>query len=288
MNKIDFKLTEKIQDWLNTPASQRDIAAGAMMYLQLSRNQALYNSVMRKPEKFYAKLEYELRKFLRIRLDKMTIADVSRMESEITPRVVETIGEETVISTDNEFPEGVTARGKRMDHASLPPEIQELWDSNAGRYRKIVILFNELKTMSGAMPCDRYEKLRMLDELDRTYRANLERYDNFEAVAANSPSGAPADSLRSVFPSDGTGDSCVLSAPAVESAAAADVARKISAARKFISSNKKVLAKMDAQDPMTGKLRAKIQDAVDTVRTLGGGFADRQESELSSLGINLN
>lgn len=288
MNKIDFKLTEKIQDWLNTPASQRDIAAGAMMYLQLSRNQALYNSVMRKPEKFHAKLEYELRKFLRIRLDKMTVADISRMESEITPRVAETIGEETVISSDNELPEAVKARGKRMDHASLPPEIQELWDSNAGRYRKIVILFNELKAMSEAMPCDRYEKLRMLDELDRTYRANLERYDNFEAADADSSSGAPADSIRPVFPSDGTGDSCVLSAPAVESAAAADVARKISAARKFISSNKKVLAKMDAQDPMTGKLRAKIQDAVDTVRSLGGGFADRQESELSSLGINLN
>lgn len=288
MKKLDTEFTSRLQTWLNTPPEKRDIGEGAKMYLQLTRNQALYNTVMRKPDKFHKKLEYELRKLLKIRLDKLTMADVARLESEIMPKAAETVGESMVLSVDDELPEGMTARGKRMDHASLPENIRELWDSNGERYKKIVLLFNELKGMSDSAPCDRYEKLKILAELDRIYRHNLELYDNYVAADADSRSCGSSESLRPDFPSVQAGTPSDSPASTLDSASAADVARKINAARKLISSNKKVLAKMDASDPMLLRVRDKIQEAVDTVRTLGGSFADRQKTELVSLGITLD
>ena len=77
---MDNKLTQQITDWLNTPRERRDIGAGAMMLLRLNNNRFLYANIMRRPEKFADKLEYELRKHLRIRLDNMTMADVVRLK----------------------------------------------------------------------------------------------------------------------------------------------------------------------------------------------------------------
>ncbi|MCM1356524.1 MAG: hypothetical protein NC212_08990 [Staphylococcus sp.] len=285
MTKLDPTLTRKVQEWLNTPADERDIIAGATLYLQLSRNKALYNSVISKPQKFLPKLEYELRKYLRIRLDNMASKDIVKLESEVMPRVGETVALPP-ISPDDEFPDPTVARGRRMDHAFLPPEIQALWDSNGDRYQKIVLLFNELKGMADCPPCDRYEKLVILDELDKKYRANLKRYDAYVLEADFSSA-----EIKSASVDIAASDEVVVadsSAADAEPATGVDVARKISAARKYISSNKKILAGLDQSDPKAPALRTKIQEAVDLVRTLGGGFAAAQESELSQLGIVLN
>ena len=87
MHKLDNKLTQQIADWLNTPEADRDVRAGADLMLSLNRNRALYNSILRRPDKFMAKLVYELRKFLRMRLDAATAADAAKLEREVMPRV---------------------------------------------------------------------------------------------------------------------------------------------------------------------------------------------------------
>lgn len=297
MNKLDPALTRKIQEWLNTPAPERDIMAGATLYLQLSRNRALYNSVISKPQKYMPKLEYELRKFLRIRLDKMAVADIVRLESEVMPKAAETVEQLHHISTDDELPEATVARGRRFDHDSLPDGIKELWDSNAERHRRIVLLFNELKGMSEMAPCDRYEKLRILEELDRTYRSNLASYDAYvlapvsESVSME-PASVPASALTvedvaNDVPAEGA-DTDAAADEATESAPAVDIARKIGAARKTVSATKKTLVALNPADEKAAVLRSKIQDAVDTVRALGGGFSPVQEEELSQLGIVMN
>lgn len=200
--KLDPKVTQQIQDWLNTPEADRDIRAGAELMLTLNRNRALYYSLLRRPDKFKDKLVYELKKHLRIRLDNLTTSEVARLEETIIPRVKETVGNHPAISVDAELPEGSVAKGRRADHDSLPPEIQELWNSNEQRHRRIVILFNEIKAMADAQPCDRYEKLRILDDLDKTYRLNLEKYDAYvpsaTVTSATDSETTPAQSAEVV------------------------------------------------------------------------------------------
>lgn len=257
--KLDPVLTRKVQEWLNTPEHERDIKEGATLMLQLNRNRALYNSVMLRPEKFKDKLVYELNKYLRIRLDNMTVSEVSKMENEVMPRVQETIDSMPVISTNAEITAGSVARGKRPDHDSLPASIRDLWDSNEQRYRRIVLLFNELKAMSDAQPCDRYEKLRILDEADKTYRSNLRKYD---AYVASPVSTVAADQTQG-----------------------ADMVKAVGAARKTISKYKKVIA--STQDPeKIETAKSKIQAAVGVIKNAGAEFSEATIQELTAIGIN--
>ena len=65
MAQLDKKLTESIQKWLNEKPEERDIVVGATYLLQLNKNRALYNTIIRKPQREADRLEYELRKHLR-------------------------------------------------------------------------------------------------------------------------------------------------------------------------------------------------------------------------------
>lgn len=260
--KLDNNLTRRVQDWLNTPESERDIRAGADMMLQLNRNRALHHSILMRPDRYKDKLVYELRKYLRIRLDNLTTAEVAKLEVKVMQRVQTTVTAPPVISSDDELPESKIARGRRADHDSLPDNIRDLWESNATRHRRIVLLFNELKAMSDAQPCDRYEKLRMLDDLESTYRANLAKYDAY----------VPEDS--------GLASDIQPAAPQP-----ADVAKTIGAARKTISKYKKVIAANPSDTAKTDVAKAKIQAAVNVISAAAGNFSPETVNELSALGI---
>lgn len=258
MTTLDPTLTRKVREWLDTPEAERDIPAGATLMLQLNRNRALFNSIIMRPAKYKDKLVYELRKYLRIRLDNMTVSDVARMEAEVMPRVQSTIEEQPVISSDNEIPGAVIAKGKRPDHDSLPAHIRDLWDSNGTLHRKIVLLFNELKAMADAQPCDRYEKLRLLDEADKTYRSNLQKYDEYVA-------GTPV--------------------PANVQQQAPEVTRAIGAARKTISKYRKVIAANPDDPSKIETAKSKIQAAVSVISEAGAEFSEQTVQELTAIGI---
>lgn len=260
---LDPQITRRIQQYLDTPEADRDPVAGASLMLQLNRNRALYNSILRKPEKFRDKLEYELRKYLRIRLDNLTVAEVAKAEESIMPRVSLTVTaapeDAPAISADDEISGARKARGRRPDHDSLPPHVRELWDSNIPRLRKIVVVFNELKAMSDLQPCDRYEKLKILDELDKTYRHNMELYDSYDA-------GKPDAVRRAALPD-------------------ADTARAVSAARKTISKYKRIYAANREDPEKTAVARSKIEAAVGVIRNAGAVFSEQTVRELTALGI---
>ena len=268
---MDNKFTQQISDWLNTPRTQRDINDGAMMLLRLNNNRFLYANIMRRPDKFAEKLEYELRKHLRIRLDNMTMADVVRMEAQVIPAAEKTLASPpAVISTDDELPEAKVARGRRDDHDRLPAEVQALWDNNLQLYKTIKNVFEQLKTMEKAQPCDRYEYVKILDEADKKYRANLERYDGF--VIGNEP-----DASHAVH-------------AATDNATDDQAARKINAARKTLSKYKKILAKSQEQDyaEIADTAKEKILDSVAAIRNAGGIVGAAVTAELLALGININ
>lgn len=260
---LDPKVTQAVQDWLNAPPAGRDILAGAELLLSLNRNRALYNAIIRRPDKLASKLEYELKKHLRMRLDGMTAAAVAQMERKLMPAAEKIAAEPPSISSDDELPDGELARGRRADHDQLPAKAQALWDENVQLRLRITILFNELKAMSAMQPCDRYEKLVIMAELDRKYRANFEAYDNYavgagefdEAEGAEAPQPASANALGN--------------------------------ARKTLSKYRKLLAEMPADDSRRAAAIDKIKAAAETIIGLGGGLAEDTKAELAAAGIKL-
>ncbi len=246
---IDEKLTKQIQDWLDAPESERLTSVGAELMLRLNRNRVLYQNIMRRPDKMKAKLVYELKKHLRIRLDKKTIEDVATMSRKLMPAAQE------LLATH----EQAEHSGKRSDHDTLPDDIRTLYDKNGAIYDKIKQTYNELLSMEDSAPCDRYEQLCVLADLDAKYRANWKLYDTFSPDTVPSENGEQSP---------------------------ADVAKSVSAARKYISENLKKLCETENIDDR-GELHAKIQQRIDHILSTGATFADKYRQKLLSEGFTL-
>ena len=251
---MDHKFTEKIREWLDKPVNERNLAEGATMLLQLNRNRILHQNIIRRGEKMMGKLEYELKKHLRIRDDGKTLHEVVAMERVIMPAV-----EQLVTKPEAEH------AGKRADHDELPEEVQQLWDGNFERYTKIKALFEELKAMEKMQPCDRYEKLKLLDEAEKAYREALTAYDSYvkEDDFPIKTEEQPVDP--------------------------AELATQIGNARKYISEGKGKLKKLidEGNEAKAATLRKKIVERVRTIQQAGAPISDDTFAELSELGINL-
>lgn len=208
---LDDKFTNSLKEWLekDSHTDNEDIMAGAQMLLKLNRNQALFNTISRRPERYVSKIIYELRKFLPMRLNKMTIGDVKRLDMELTPEIQAAVDSDSDGHGDGEdCTQSLPAHGgKRSDHDSLPGDIRSIWEENAERWKKIKYIFNNLKTLS--QPCDRYELLIQLKEAWYKYKAEFERYDSYK----------------------------LSSDAAAEESSAADVVKQITNARAYISKN---------------------------------------------------
>ena len=253
---MDNNLTLKIQEWLDAPVSERNIPAGAELLLKLNRNRILYHNIIHRGERMMGKLEYELKKYLRMRKDNKTVADVVRLEKEILPKVQKFVEEEEPANKAEHA-------GKRADHDELPPEIQALWDENFLQYSKVKALFEELKAMMNMEPCDRYEKLKLLDEAESKYRQNLADYDAYRKSE---------DDKEDDFP--------------IKTEDPVELAIRINNSRKYVSSNKDKLAALIEKDQEKAEaLRAKMQERVDTIQSAGVAFTLDQQTELESLGI---
>lgn len=255
---LDDKLTSDIQSWLDSPAESRPLEAGAELLLRLNRNRYMHAQIIRRRN--FAKLEYELQKHLRIRLEGLTARDVAVMERDALPAIEKSLDEaRPVISTDADLPEG-DFHGKRPDHDSLPADLQKVYERNGIVYFKMKQLFETLKGMGDATPCDRHELLLQLVELDREYRENWLRYDTWSAVANGDVAAAPASS--------------------------APTAQQIQAARKYISNNKPKLA--SAVGGEAEALRDKMQQRISLLLSAGQGFDSDYRSELEALGLDFN
>lgn len=266
---IDDRLTADMQDWLNTEPAKRDLLKGAEMVLKLTRNRILFQNISRNPQKFASKIEYELKKYLAIRLDRKTLQDVIQMDKELVPSVEKTLVtyNPLEISSDDDKPqEAVIAKGRREDHDSLPDDIRKLWEDNKNIYFRLKETFETLKTMRDAIPCDRYEYLKQLEELDTKYRDNMNRYDHYKP-GKQEEHGADNDSPEEP----------------------AEMAKKVSAARGYLSDNKKKLAELKEADDLAKyeKLLAKMQAKYDFLITTGNNVSEDQVKALQDLGLKV-
>ena len=253
---LDDRLTQDIRLWLDSPQEQRSLELGAEMLLRLNRNRYMHAQILRRRN--FAKLEYELKKHLRIRLEGLTTREVALMEQEALPKIEESLAQgQPTISTDNDQPEGVF-RGRRADHDTLPANLQALYERNGEIYFKMKQLFETLKGMEDATPCDRHELLGQLVAYDKKYRENWNAYDTWSAVAAASV----------------TEPAATAQLPTVQ---------ELQAARKYLSSNKPKLAA--AEGDAANALREKMQQRVSLLLSAGQGFEPAYQSELEALGL---
>ena len=171
---MDDKFTQEMQDWLNNPHSlDSEIRKGAEMLLRLNRNKYMYARAIARPQSMLPKIEYELKKHLKYRLDGYTLQQVVALGQETMP-AVKALGK----TVDNE--EYTPKKGIRADHEQLPPAIKAIWETNKRRFIKIKELYNTLLSMEKAMPCDKYEYLKQLHDLYIAYREQMKAYDTYK------------------------------------------------------------------------------------------------------------
>lgn len=261
---MDEKLTTQVQAYINANPADRDIEYGAVLLLKLNKNRVLYNNIVRRPDKFADKLLYELKKFLTIRLDQKTIHDVVEMEKKLLPSVEKLLANAEPLSTDDDHVATIV-KGKREDHDSLPERVQNLWTESAGFYKNIKLLHENLKGMENSQPCDRYELLKQLDEQDRMYRMNMESYDGYK---------------------EGDGATSDGKVPVVESPA--EITKKVTAARTYLSKNKDKLKQLSESDKAKfAELLPKMQERYDYLVQTGNNIDDAQKADLSACGLTV-
>lgn len=271
-----------MQAWLNAEKHDREsVARGAEMVLKLTRNMSMYQTIMRRPERFESKVRYELQKFLPMRLENMTTQDVKLLDAELTPQIAAAIEEQAKFEAehkaeednDTEVPEGgylPAASGIRPDHDTLPEDVRNIWAENKERWLKIKKLYNTLLTFE--QPCDRYEYLKQLKDLWYTYKSELARYDGYVA---------PSDDAQT----EG------------EEPTPADIAKNIANARSYITKNVDRLAELrrlsresdDATKELDeyNKLLTKVRARVTVLNDNNAPIGDDLKTKLNEAGLSL-
>ena len=242
---MDNKLTEKIQSWLDTPEDNRDYDLGALFLLQLSNNQIMYRNISRNAKKHAQFIEHQINKYMKFRVATLTHEQVAEMQKKVDMIISlrhldrgETGSKEPAkptVSTNTEvsslkknptstngvgFDEacGGTANsqqdnkhfkaGKRLDHDSLPVEIQALYIENGNiihKMRELHLQLRQLSKENATCPdSERYPFLKELIALDKTYHKNWQIYDSWTPQAATTAAqstvnteAAPANTAES-------------------------------------------------------------------------------------------
>ena len=280
-----------MQEWLGSDAATRSLEAGAALLLRVNRNKTLYGNIVKR--KLTAKLEYELKKYLRIRLDAMTSQGIVKMDGVVMKKACKiledgepepcgeaqgtvanrgaelrgtepgtvaepggnapgTVAGQPVIAADGDFC-GQKKLGRRADHDTLPEEVKALWVRNGELYGKIKQLHATLKQMHNAIPCDRYEYLVALGELEDEYYANFAQYDAYDAASGNLP--------------------------------VKDLGKKISAARKYIQRGKASLEEMERGSSAYEKKAKAVRRRVEQLKGWGAEVNASLKAELAKLGV---
>lgn len=188
------ELIPKVKEYLDTKPEERDLAAGALLVLQLTNNRIMYQNFMRRPKQYASRIEYELKKKYTFYLQELTHEQVAEMS-----RQVETIAESHHLREESSENEEFK-KGKRSDHDALPEEIQALYAQNLSIQQRMRRAHTQLQLLSvenSTCPdSERYPFLKELIDLDKQYHANWEQYDHYvlgTAPVAKKSEEAPAD-----------------------------------------------------------------------------------------------
>lgn len=211
---MDNNLTQQILSWLNTPEAERDYAQGAVYFLQLSNNKIMYHNMTANLKKSAPVIEYQIRKYMKFRLARLTHEEVEEMQKQVDLIVLthsldtkeqskerstkkgaadSAVSDKTAPSADStpndtassttQTSSEIKSTGKRPDHDSLPDEIKALYVENLALLhdmRELHMQLRHLSTENSTCPdSERYPFLKELIEKDKLYHKNWETYDHY-------------------------------------------------------------------------------------------------------------
>lgn len=178
---MNNKLTERLQDFLDTPREDRDWNEGAILLLQLTNNTIMYRNLSINPKGKAEFIEGKLRAFLKARREVEAHDEVIILQEQVNA----IIENRTEFKEDNEAKE--FKAGKRADHDRLPEDIQALYVENLDlvhRMRELHLRLRLLSDSTKQVPAA--ERKPLLDEfinLDKKLHANWDAYDHFVTKA---------------------------------------------------------------------------------------------------------
>ena len=200
---MDKQFTLKLQEWMNTPAEERDYEQGALFLLQLTNNKILYRNISRDPKRHAEFLEFKIKRYLQYRLQDLTHEEVQDMQRKVDSIAAEHALDKAPSSSEEDkeaLSEAAQFRaGKRADHDTLPSEIQALFVENADimhKMRELHLQLRKLSEQSTTCPdSDRYPFLKEFISLDKQYHKNWQVYDTYTADA-NAADGIAVSSTK--------------------------------------------------------------------------------------------
>lgn len=178
---MNNKLTERLQDFLDTPREDRDWNEGAILLLQLTNNTIMYRNLSINPKGKAEFIEGKLRAFLKSRREVEAHDEVIILQEQVNA----IIENRTEFKEDNEAKE--FKAGKRADHDRLPEDIQALYVENLDlvhRMRELHLRLRLLSDSTKQVPAA--ERKPLLDEfinLDKKLHANWDTYDHYVTKA---------------------------------------------------------------------------------------------------------
>lgn len=185
---MDNRFTNQLQEYFNTPETERDYAKGALLLLQITGNRIMYRNISSNAKKHAKFINYELQKCLNVRLKDITHEEVEQMQAKVDVIVKDHLS----FTEDN--PASEFKKGKRADHDNLPDDIQTLYVENLGITQRMRDVQTHLRLLSvEGKTCpdnDRYPYLKELISLDKQLHANWEKYDHYIVNNANATSVA--------------------------------------------------------------------------------------------------
>lgn len=174
---MNEKFTEKIGQWLTTPAGRRDCSAGALMLLQLSGNRIQYARVMANAPANEDYIEHELQKYYNFRVADLTHKQVEKMVAEadaIVAKEIPLMAE----TADKQL-------GRRADHDRLPEDIKAIYAEIPGvraRMRDLHVKLRSLSLDNATCPdSERYPFAQEIIKLGRKMRGMWAKYDSAPA-----------------------------------------------------------------------------------------------------------
>ena len=216
---LDHNLTLQMRAWLESPAELRDLAEGALMLLRLNNNKLMYRNISHNLRANASFIEHNLQKYYNYRVKDMTHEEVKAMDAQVEKIMAgissfikeeSTEGEKSKDAEEGEdaapadpvnsdfvatSPTTEYAKGKRLDHDSLPPEIQACYVENLSKVQRMRELHLKLRSMSTMeSPCpdsERYPYLQEIIKLDKERRANWNTYDSYRVAEGGETASAP-------------------------------------------------------------------------------------------------
>lgn len=185
-------LTDKLQDFLDTPREDRDRNEGAILLLQLTNNTIMYRNLSINPKGKAEFIEGKLRAFLKSRREVEAHDEVIILQEQVNA----IIENRTEFKEDNEAKE--FKAGKRADHDRLPEDIQALYVENLDlvhRMRELHLRLRLLSDSTKQVPAA--ERKPLLDEfinLDKKLHANWDAYDHYVTKAESEEKAEPKKS----------------------------------------------------------------------------------------------